>query len=180
MTISAFAFVNVTTVGVTAILIPWLVRVHLTQSATVYGLLTSAAGVGALVAALLFARRSRWHRRGLLAYLAIVVAGGALASMAAFTQVGALALCMVMSGAGLALFGLIWEGSLQELVPTEAYGRVSSLDLLGSYALLPVGNLLTGWLAGTIGGVQTMVAEGVATLVIALLMLLVPAIRRFQ
>lgn len=57
---------------------------------------------------------------GLLAYLAIVVAGGALASMAAFTQVDALAVCMILSGAGLALFGLIWEGSLQELVPTEA------------------------------------------------------------
>jgi hypothetical protein len=37
------------------------------------------------------------------------------------------------------LFGLIWETSPQELVPEEKFGRVVSLDMLGSFGLLPVG-----------------------------------------
>jgi hypothetical protein len=42
------------------------------------------------------------------------------------------------------IFALVWETSLQELVPEEAFGRVASLDMLGSFALLPLGHLGVG------------------------------------
>ncbi len=36
-----------------------------------------------------------------------------------------------LEGFGLMVFMLIWEISMQELVPQEAFGRAASLDLLG-------------------------------------------------
>lgn len=78
------------------------------------------------------------------------------------------------------VFILIWEISLQELVPQEAFGRVASLDLFGSFALLPVGYILVGWLADLIGGVATIaIFSGLGMACIAIV-LCVPAIRKFN
>lgn len=51
---------------------------------------------------------------------------------------------MAIEGFGIMIFGLIWETSVQELVPEEAFGRVASLDMLGSFALLPLGYVVVG------------------------------------
>ena len=45
----------------------------------------------------------------------------------------------LMSGASVAIFSLIWTNTLQELVPCERLGHVVSIDMLGSFVLLPVG-----------------------------------------
>lgn len=71
------------------------------------------------------------------------------------------------------------ETSLQELVP-EAFGRVVSLDLLGSFALLPLSYFLVGWIADQIGGVITITIFALIGLAIVASVLCVPAIRRFQ
>ncbi|GGL46649.1 hypothetical protein GCM10007968_08420 [Sporolactobacillus putidus] len=78
-------------------------------------------------------------------------------------------------------FGLIWETSLQELVAPEAFGRVASLDMLGSFALLPAGFLFTGWFANIIGGAAAITILG-ATVVLStvLILLCIPAIRKFD
>lgn len=75
---------------------------------------------------------------------------------------------------------MIWEDSLQELVPEESYGRVASLDLFGSWTLLPVGNVISGWIATQIGGIDTMLIEGTLMFCVALGVLLIPAIRKFN
>lgn len=85
-----------------------------------------------------------------------------------------------VEGFGLMIFGLIWEISLQELVPQEAFGRVASLDLLGSFALLPVGYILVGWLADLIGGIPTIAIFSGLGLSCAVFVLCIPAIRKFQ
>ena len=78
------------------------------------------------------------------------------------------------------MFGLIWEGSLQELVPAEAYGRVASLDMFGSWGLLPLGYLITGWLAQQIGGNLTILIEGIMMVIVAGSVLAVPGVRKFD
>lgn len=87
---------------------------------------------------------------------------------------------MVVVGAGNMLFGLIWETSLQELVAPEVFGRVASIDMVGSFALLPVGYLMTGWLAELIGGVATILSLSGLVIVAHLLILLVPEIRKYD
>ena len=111
--------------------------------------------------------------------------GVALSAIAGFTlalahQTLLLLLLATVASAGIMLFGLTWEGSLQELVLPEEYGRVSSLDFFGSYALLPVGNIMTGWLATLVGGIRAIEMEGFFTLVIVAIALFVPGIRQFD
>lgn len=73
-----------------------------------------------------------------------------------------------------------WKSSLQELVPEEAFGRVASLDMMGSFMLLPAGYLLAGWLADQIGGIMTIGIFSSMGLAAVLLLLLVPSIRGFE
>lgn len=87
---------------------------------------------------------------------------------------------MAIEGFGMMIFGLIWETSLQELVPEEAFGRVASLDMLGSFALLPLGYVVVGWLATVIGGEITIITLAILVLVTIGVALCVPSIRRFD
>lgn len=78
------------------------------------------------------------------------------------------------------VFGLIWETSLQELVPQEAFGRVSSLDMLGSFALLPLGYILVGWLADIIGGTQTIAIFSSLGILCVISIMFIPGVRKFD
>ena len=66
---------------------------------------------------------------------------------------------------------------MQALVPDKVLGRVASIDLLGSLALLPLGFLLTGYLAELYTVGQVALWYGSGTVLLALAGLLVPAVR---
>jgi hypothetical protein len=57
----------------------------------------------------------------------------------------AAALAAVLNGASLEASSLSWTTALQEMIPPVQLGRVSSIDMLGSYVLLPVGYGVVGW-----------------------------------
>ncbi len=180
ITIIAFAFINIASSGISTILLPWLIKVHLGLSAALYGLVSSASGIGAIVCALVYGRRKQWHKRGLIAYAG--VAGSGIAGLA-LVFVHSPFLLMVVTAASSAcimMFGLTWEGSLQELVAKDAFGRVASLDMFGSFALLPVGNILTGWLAMKVGGIATIALDAIFILLVTFAVLMVPSIRQFD
>jgi MFS family permease len=180
VTIIASSVVNIAFTGILLVLLPWLIRVHLHMSPSDYGLISSASGVGALVMSFIFGQKRAWRRRGVLAYTAVGMAGIALGALAFTHSVPVIALLMAIQGAALMSFGLIWEVSLQELVSPEAYGRVASLDMFGSFSLLPVGYFVTGWLAEVVGGVATLEIWSCSILVLVGITLLVPSIRKFQ
>lgn len=180
ITILAFSFINICFGGLVIVLIPWLFKVHLSLSPYVYGIAVTCSGAGAILAGLLFGWRSRWHRRGLFAYGGALISGLALLLMAFTTSAAVLCTLFALEGFGIMIFGLIWETSLQELVPQEAFGRVASLDMLGSFALLPIGYIVIGWLADQIGGTETIALfSGMGVLTI-LFVLLIPSIRKFD
>ncbi|MFE9079247.1 MFS transporter [Bacillus mobilis] len=180
ITILAFSFINICYAGIIVVLIPWLFNVHHHFEAYVYGLGMASSGVGAVIAALIFGGRERWHKRGLLAYGGVLISGCALLIMPFIAWAPALIGLMAIEGFGMMIFGLIWETSLQELVPEEAFGRVASLDMLGSFALLPLGYVVVGWLATVIGGEITIITLAILVLVTIGVALCVPSIRRFD
>jgi len=83
----------------------------------------------------------------------------------------------VLNGAALEIDTLVWTNAIQEMVLPEKMGRVYSLDMLGSFVLLPIGYALTGWLIEQVGAAGTFVAAGCVTAIVSLLALLHPAIR---
>jgi MFS family permease len=169
VTILSFSLINICLGGVTRILVPWLVTIHHGFEPYVFGLVLSASGAGAIVCAVIYGMRQTWKYRGLLAYGGIAVAGIALIFMPFISNIPFLMLLMFVNGAGYMLFGLIWEISLQEMVPEEKFGRVASLDMLGSFALLPLGYIFTGWLAEQVGGTY-------ATMILSLFIVLIVVI----
>ncbi|WP_440603091.1 MFS transporter [Bacillus sp. GB_SG_008] len=180
ITILAFSFINICHAGIVVILIPWLFNIHHHFEPFVYGLGMAFSGGGAVVAALVFGGKQKWHKRGLLAYGGVLISGLALLIMPFVSWTPALIGLMAIEGFGIMIFGLIWETSLQELVPEEAFGRVVSLDMLGSFALLPLGYLIVGWLANIIGGILTIIILAIAAIVVVLSALSVPSIRQFD
>ncbi|WAH37549.1 MFS transporter [Alicyclobacillus dauci] len=180
ITILAFAFLSIASTGLTTILVPWVVKIHLGLSDSAYGLVSSAAGLGAVFAAFIYGRRSIWRHRAYIAYGGLVVNALAILGLAFVHTTVMLMVLMAIASAGGMLFGVVWEGSMQELISPEAYGRAASLDYFGSWVLLPVGNVLTGWLSSQIGGIHTVWVASAFMLLVTVVTMAVPLVRRFD
>jgi hypothetical protein len=67
----------------------------------------------------------------------------------------------VIAGAGIALFDVWWLTALAERIPAEKLSRVTSYDWMVSTGLLPLGYLLAGPLAGSLGAVEVLIGGSV-------------------
>jgi MFS family permease len=156
----------------------WAVSI-LGGDATTNGLLQSARGLGALIAALMIASLGQSIPKGKLFTLGSFVFP---AVMLVFAAVRWLPLSLA------ALVGLAWGNMLfinmanmtvQAYTPDELRGRVMSIYMLSFFGLMPVGALLAGSVAERIGEPLT-VAIGATILLVfaALVWLRVPELRR--
>jgi hypothetical protein len=166
------------------VIAPWLVLLPIVASdelggTDVYGALLAVMGVGAIVGAVVAAR---WRPRlpGLVSLLALVPPGLALLVLigpAALPIVGAA--CLI-AGVGEALFEVYWVTGLQRDVPNRLLARVSSLDYVGSLALLPLGFALTGPAVDAFGRDAVLIFGVVVALVTTVPLLFVASVRRFS
>lgn len=179
VTILIFAFVNVFAAGSMAILLPLLVKEHF-GDARLLGLILSGTAFGALTGAFVLGRIGKISRRGLTAYAGVIVAGLCLIALALAPTLWLAVILAAIMGGSIVVFGVIWESTLQERVPTDALGRVASVDMLGSFALLPVGFVVVGSLVERIGLTNSLIACGASTVLLAALGLLVPAVRNLR
>ncbi len=124
--------------------------------------------------------RKRLRRRGLLAYGSTALSGlGILAiGLAPLTPVAAAGIFIV--GLCASVFGLVWTNTLQEMVPRASLGRVTSIDALGSFVLLPIGFGLAGWATDRLGPPWVFILSGAITAGLALAACLHPAIRNLD
>ncbi|MBW4839443.1 MAG: MFS transporter [Paenibacillaceae bacterium] len=180
ITILAFSLVNICFGAIVTVVIPWLFKIHLELQPYVYGIAVTCSGAGAIAAGLLFGAKRRLRRRGLIAYGGALLSGIALLLMAAAPSPAVLCALFAIEGFGMMMFGLIWETSLQEMVPQETFGRVASLDMLGSFALLPIGYIIVGWLADYIGGLQTIALFAAIGTLALLAVMFTPAVRNYD
>jgi MFS family permease len=180
LTIAVFAVVNVTAFGPIAVSLPFLVEGDLKADVRALGLITSMSSVGSILMAFYLGRWRRLRWRGILGYCSTVVEGIVVLLTGLALSVPWVAALAVVNGAMVTVFGLIWTNLIQEFVPREMMGRVSSIDALGSYVFLPVGYAAAGWLTDAIGPPAVFYLGGSLTIVVALLGLAVPAIRRLD
>ena len=85
----------------------------------------------------------------------------------------------VIGGANTAL-SLIWVNTLQELIPRELQGRVSSVDYLGSSLLEPAGYAIGGWATQLLGPVLVFIIGGLLQIGLIGLGLLHPKVRNLD
>lgn len=180
ISIGLFSLLNITAATPVNVGLPFLVSDVLHRDVGSLGLLFSLAAVGSLLGSVWLGRKSRIRRRGLLGYGLIVVAGVATLSLGLPLGLAVLGGVMVVRGLAFSGFNLIWTNMVQELVPGELLGRVTSVDYLGSFGLLPVGYALSGWAIDAFGVQSVLIAGGGLTAFLTLIGMLHPAIRRLD
>jgi DHA3 family tetracycline resistance protein-like MFS transporter len=164
--------------------LPKLIKDVYGQGVWLLGATGTAIAAGSVVTMVIVGQARRLRHRGVLAY------GGLLFSSVAVMVFGlplphqyapAIAItASVFFGAGLAIFEVIWVTTLQQLVPPEKLGRVTSVDWVGSLALLPVGLALVGVLTDRIGPSWVFVAGGALNTLLELIAFAVPSIRKLD
>ncbi len=168
ITIVIFGFVNATNSPM-SVSLPFLIKNNLHADVGVLGLFTSMSAIGFVVGAIGLGSFKKLHHRGLLAYVATLLSGAAIAVFGLTVSIPILAGAAFLEGFFISIFGLIWTNSLQELVSRELLGRVSSIDALGSFVLLPIGYGICGWATDLIGAPLVFLIGGGLTAILALL-----------
>ena len=177
VTITLAALGNVTSGGPLAVALPFLIKNTLGASVGLLGLSGSMISLGQVLGSIWLGRIARLRRRGLIAYGGLLLSGVAVLLYVLPGGVIGIAIGALIFGASLAAFGLVWTSTLQEMVPSALLGRVSSIDYLGSFVLLPIGYGLAGWATDMVGAPLVFIVGGIGTIVLALLGLAHPAIR---
>ena len=180
LSIAFFGLVNVVDAGPRNVALPFLIHDHLGLEVGALGAVTSSIAVGSVAAAVFVGRYHRLRRRGRLLYSCEVVMGLMLILFGRLTWLPGLMAAAFVFGAGISTGSLAWTNSLQEMVPQERLGRVSSIDALGSFVFLPLGFAFAGMLTERIGPADVFVLGGSLVIGLSLAMLLVPSIRNLD
>ena len=93
---------------------------------------------------------------------------------------GVACFAMVLVNFGLAVYQILWLTVIQEIVPDDRLGRVSSIDQLGGYGLWPVGFVLAGVIADYVSPGWVFVGAGILNAGLYSLGLCVRAIRQLR
>jgi MFS family permease len=150
------------------VLMPALAKRTFATDAAGYGLLLTAYGAGAVLSALLLARRRRTvreQRRVLLAGL--VVFGCGLLGVAASRAYGMALFCQVIAGLGMVRFTATTNASVQLLVDDQYRGRVMGLHTVMFAGMAPLGSLALGALATPFGPRLALLLSGLVPLIVA-------------
>jgi DHA3 family tetracycline resistance protein-like MFS transporter len=180
ITILVASVANITLAGPLDAVMPMLVTKHFCGGVALLGGLDALAGIGSVCAAVWLGSRSRLRHRGLLIYLPWIGCALATAALGLPITVAAAGVLMLTVGASLTTVGLVWTNMLQEFVPENLLGRVSSIDLLGSAGLVPIGFVGAGAMSDLMGPAVVFGAGGLATAALVAAALLYPAIRRLD
>ncbi|HLK01332.1 MAG TPA: MFS transporter [Streptosporangiaceae bacterium] len=115
-----------------------------------WGLILSAESAGLLVMTVVMLRVQL--RRPLLSgMLGMLCFAGTLAVLGATPRVLPLTIASFISGAGIELFSIGWNVTMQENIDEALLSRASSYDALGSFVAIPVGQMLFGPLGEAFG-----------------------------
>ncbi len=176
-TLVAAMFSLLAFVGPVQVLLPFLVKNRLELGPEALGLIFAVSGVGSIFTAIMVGQRGLPRRRITVMYACWT---GGVAVMAGYGLMTTLWQAMLIALTTAALFQvgqIIWTTLLQQLVPRELLGRVSSLDWLLSSGLVPVSFALTGPAADLLGPSVTMVGAGLVGAALMGSLLFVPHVR---
>lgn len=181
ITILLFAVVNVAEAGPRNVSLPVLVADDLALDAEALGLVLSVQAVGGFLALLVVGSRPPSpERRGLVAYATLGASGLAFAAWAFAPGIATLCAFALVKSAAMAIFSVTWETAIGDSVEAHLRGRVMSLDMLGSFILLPVSMAATGAFTDVYGARLAFAIGGALLVACGLVGLLVPKARVFR
>jgi MFS family permease len=144
------------------------------------GLILSIFPIGYVIGGFWFGRYNKLPRRGILMNLTLALAAIMLGIFGIHLPLWILIVAALINGIALQAGSLAWTHVLQEKIPNEQLGRVSSIDQLGSTCLMPVGLYVAGVMTHAIGPSPVFLLGGGLTALAGLLALTHPAIRNLD
>ena len=178
VTIVQFALINAYAIGAFLVLGPFVAQRSL-GGAAAWGLILAFEAVGMILAGLV-ALRYRPERPLLVATLAVLTMAPLLALLGLAAPLLLILPAALIAGVGLELYGVFWDTTLQQHIPDEKLSRVSSYDVLGSFALIPVGVAVMGPISGAIGVADTLIGAAVVVVVATLAVVCVADVRNLR
>jgi predicted MFS family arabinose efflux permease len=174
--LSGAAIANLVGMGPYFVLLPVLVRHVLHATPLALGLVYASAGAAGVVASLVVARLGSPKHLLEVMWMAYSSSGVLLALVAFAPNPGLVAL-LIAGSAGLVVYGdVLYFTKLQTSVPLALMGRVSSVSYVMVGTLTPLGMLLGGVAAATVGAREAFLLSGVLSALCGLV-LLIPGAR---
>lgn len=178
--IVVFALINVTLIGPYSVAMPFLVGEGMQGGVDRLGLIYSFFPIGFVIGAAWLGRYPRLPRRGILVQVGTIVGAAMLLLFGFNLPLWLLLAAAVVNGIALQAGSLAWTHLLQEKIPNEQLGRVSSIDQTGSLLLMPVGMLLAGWATSFLGPSLVFLIGAGLTILFGVLALSHPAVRALE
>ncbi|WP_448267612.1 MFS transporter [Nostoc sp. DSM 114159] len=143
------------------ILVPVIAEQVLKGGAESLGFLMAASGVGALTGGIYLATRQTILGIGKLIALAPAILGTGLIAFSLSRFLPLSLFTMLFVGLGTILQIAASNTFLQTIVEDDKRGRLMSLYTMSFLGMIPVGNLLGGFLASHIGAPNTLIIDGI-------------------
>ncbi|HEY5438664.1 MAG TPA: MFS transporter [Acidimicrobiales bacterium] len=170
LTLIAAGIANLTGLAPLGVLVPLLVRETLHSSPFGLGMIFAAGGIGGVLASLIVARLGSPKRMIVIMWSAYGAAVVPICAMALSRTVWLVGVCVVVK-VGLIVYGdVLFFSMLQQLVPQNLLGRVSSVLYLMAVGLMPLGTLVAGVVATVLGIRVTLFLSAVITCVTTLIL----------
>jgi MFS family permease len=147
--------------------------------ADAWGAIAGAYGFGLVTGGLLMLR-AHFPRPMLAATLACFAGALLPLLLVAPAPVGWIAAAAFAAGLGHELFSVAWNTALHTRVAPEALSRVSAYDVVGSIALVPLGEVLAGLSVEALGAPATLYGAALAIVLPTAAVLLVPEVRHLR
>ena len=161
------------------VLMPLLATQVLHGGPYTLGMLTAALGGGALAGSLFLAARKSVIGLGRVIAVATAAFGLGLAGLSASHWLGLSLVLMMATGFAMVAEMAASNAVLQTIVEEEKRGRVMSFYTMAFFGMGPLGSLLAGALAGTIGILPTFLTFGAIALAASLVFAtLLPELQR--
>jgi MFS family permease len=176
--IVGFSLFQLVVIGFFSVLGPLVAKQSLGGSSA-WALITASFGVGAIIGNFA-ALHVRPRRPLVVAYLLCIASTPTLVLLGLAAPAPAVAVTELVAGLCIGLSIVLYETTVQQQIPTEAYGRVTSWDWMGSTALRPIGLAVAGPLAAALGTRPVLVGGAVFTVASLLCLVAVPEVRSMR
>jgi len=133
-----------------------------------------------MIVAGVVALRYRPQRPLLVATLAVLTMAPLLALLGLAAPLALILPTAFVAGVGLELYGVFWDTTLQQHIPDEKLSRVSSYDVLGSFALIPVGVAVMGPISNAIGVADTLMGAALVVVLATVAVISVSDVRNLR
>ncbi len=137
------------------------------EGADTYSHLMAFSGAGSIVGALLVAWLGKYRRMGLIALVVQAFYGALIIAFALSRILWLSDILLFLTGAALMIVFSTVTSLVQLIAPNEMRGRVMSIYMLAFRGGMPLGSLISGWLATSLGAPTVIGINGALLIAVA-------------